>query len=137
MTTREPGASEVFTHGLGASPRSAAFFASSAAPIITSGLEVLVQEVIAAITTAPCSSSASCPPSSITRTGRRGLVAVPVAGDRDRVGGGKRLGTAFIQPDRRRPGCGVPAQHRAERLRRLRQRDAVLRALRAGDPDRK
>src|ERR1035441_10002465 len=80
MTTREPGASEVFTHGLGASPRSAAFFASSAAPIITSGLEVLVQEVIAAITTAPCSSSASCPPSSITRTGRRGRAGRPVAG---------------------------------------------------------
>ena len=43
----------VFTHGLRVSPRSTAFLATSAAPIITLGLEVLVQEVMAAITTAP------------------------------------------------------------------------------------
>jgi hypothetical protein len=79
MTTREPGASEVFTHGFGASPRSAAFLASSAAPIITSGLEVLVQEVIAAITTAPWSSSASCPSSSFTRTRWCGRARKPVS----------------------------------------------------------
>ena len=60
MTTLEPGASVVFTHGLRLSPRSTAFLASSAAPIITCGLDVLVQEVIAAITTAPWSSSYSC-----------------------------------------------------------------------------
>ena len=51
MTTLDPGASVVFTHGLLVSPRSTAFLASSAAPIITCGFEVLVQEVIAAITT--------------------------------------------------------------------------------------
>ena len=39
---------------------------------MTSGLEVLVQEVIAAITTAPWSSSASWPESSVRRTGLRG-----------------------------------------------------------------
>src|SRR5215211_5582792 len=55
MTTLDPGASVVFTHGLLVSPRSTAFFASSAAPIMTCGFEVLVQEVIAAITTWPWS----------------------------------------------------------------------------------
>ena len=65
---------------MGASPRSAAFFASSAAPIITSGLEVLVQEVIAAITTAPWSSSASRPSSSVIRIGWRGRPERPPAG---------------------------------------------------------
>ena len=43
----------VFTHGLRVRPFSTAFFASSAAPIITDGLEVLVHDVIAAIATAP------------------------------------------------------------------------------------
>ena len=53
MTTREPGPSEVLTQGLRSSPRAAALRASRPAPTITAGLEVLVQEVIAAITTAP------------------------------------------------------------------------------------
>ena len=66
MTTVEPGASEVFTHGWRSSPASTAFFASRPAPIITLGLEVLVQEVIAAITTRPWSSSTSVPSSSVT-----------------------------------------------------------------------
>src|SRR5690349_3576238 len=80
MTTREPGASEVFTHGFGARPRCAAFFASRAAAIITSGLEVLVQEVIAAITTAPWPSSTLWPPEGVAVTGwcgRRGGPAAP------------------------------------------------------------
>jgi hypothetical protein len=80
VTTRAPGASEVFTHGRGASPRCSAFFASSAAPIMTSGLEVLVQEVMAAITTAPRSSSTAWPPSSVTRTGLRGRGGTSAAG---------------------------------------------------------
>src|SRR5215203_7381566 len=67
MTTLEPGASVVFTHGRRCSPRSTAFLASSAAPIITEGLEVLVHEVIAAITTAPWSTSVSVPSSIVTR----------------------------------------------------------------------
>jgi hypothetical protein len=44
----------VLTHGFTASPRSTAFRASRPAPTITDGFEVLVHEVIAAITTAPC-----------------------------------------------------------------------------------
>ena len=57
LTTREPGASEVFTHGLTLSPRSTAFFASRPAASITVGFEVLVHDVMAAITTSPCASS--------------------------------------------------------------------------------
>src|SRR6201981_3582445 len=52
-TTWLPGASEVLTQGFAARPRAAALRASSPAPISTLGLEVLVQEVIAAITTSP------------------------------------------------------------------------------------
>src|SRR4051794_41905579 len=69
MTTFDPGASVVFTHGLAVSPRSTAFLASSAAPIITCGLDVLVQEVIAAITTWPWSTNVSVPSSMTTRVG--------------------------------------------------------------------
>ena len=65
MTTVEPGASEVFTHGLRARPRSTALRASRPAAIITLGFEVLVQLVIAAITTRPWSSS-KLSPSSVT-----------------------------------------------------------------------
>jgi hypothetical protein len=49
----EPGASEVFTHGFDRSPFSAAFLATSPAASITEGLEVLVQLVMAAMTTDP------------------------------------------------------------------------------------
>ena len=59
----------VLTHGLRVRPFSTAFFASSAAPIITDGFEVLVHEVIAAIVTAPWSISNSVP-SSMTHAGR-------------------------------------------------------------------
>src|ERR1041385_6295363 len=53
VTTFEPGARLLFTHGLRVSPFSTAFFASRPAPIITLGFDVLVQLVIAAMTTAP------------------------------------------------------------------------------------
>src|SRR3954451_17507616 len=53
VTTIEPGASLVFAHGLLLSPRLTAFCARSPAPIMTLGLEVFVQLVIAAMTTAP------------------------------------------------------------------------------------
>src|SRR6201995_6206317 len=52
-TTWLPGASDVFTHGLAFNPFAAALRAKSPAAIRTLGLEVLVQEVIAAITTSP------------------------------------------------------------------------------------
>src|SRR5918997_2453116 len=64
MTTFEPGASEVFTHGLLRSPRSTAFLASSPAPIITDGFDVFVQDVIAAMTTDPSETLARIPPKS-------------------------------------------------------------------------
>ena len=57
MTTFEPGARLVLTHGGVDSPRSTARFATSPAPIMTVGLDVFVQEVMAAITTEPCRSS--------------------------------------------------------------------------------
>src|SRR6185369_15838413 len=56
VTTFEPGARLVLTHGRTVKPRSTAFRASSPAAIITLGFEVFVQLVIAAITTDPCSS---------------------------------------------------------------------------------
>src|SRR6202008_2610297 len=56
-TTWMPAATEVFTHGFSFNPLAAALRASRPAPIRTLGLEVLVQEVIAAITTSPCPSS--------------------------------------------------------------------------------
>ena len=52
-TTWLPGASDVFTHGFCLSPSRLALRASSPAPISTLGFEVLVQEVMAAMTTSP------------------------------------------------------------------------------------
>src|SRR5215468_11181102 len=52
-TTWEPGASDVLTHGLTARPLASALRASKPAPTITVGFEVLVHDVIAAITTSP------------------------------------------------------------------------------------
>ena len=101
----------VLTHGLRWRPFSTAFLASSAAPIITDGLEVLVQDVIAAITTAPWSSSNSVP-SMVTVAGfdgrpgavapaaqvvgrRRGAVAVTRG---RRVGGREGLRDGLVVP---------------------------------------
>src|SRR5580700_3715681 len=64
-TTFEPGARLVLTHGLLVSPRSTAFLARRPAPIITDGFEVLVQLVMAAITTAPLPNSTGCPSISV------------------------------------------------------------------------
>ena len=68
MTTLEPGASDVLTHGLDCSPRSTALRASRPAPIITDGFDVFVHDVIAAITTWPWSSSVSVPSASVSGT---------------------------------------------------------------------
>lgn len=57
LTTREPGASEVLTQGSTLSPRATAFFASKPAASMTAGLEVLVHEVMAAMTTPPLDTS--------------------------------------------------------------------------------
>src|SRR3954454_7594516 len=72
MTTFDPGASDVFTHGCTVRPRSTARFASSPAAIITDGFDVLVQLVMAAITTCPWSRSKRVPSESVTGTERWG-----------------------------------------------------------------
>ena len=76
MTTREPGARLVLTHGFVRRPRLMAFRASRPAATITEGFEVLVHEVIAAITTEP-----SCSIASWFAVERRGHADVPVAED--------------------------------------------------------
>jgi hypothetical protein len=68
VTTFDPGASDVLTHGLVSSPASTAFLASRPAPSITDGFEVFVQLVIAAITTWPWSSVVSVPSASFSGT---------------------------------------------------------------------
>ena len=121
MTTFEPGARVVFTQGLRLRPFSTAFFASSAAPIITYGLEVFVQEVIAAMTTWPWSMVVSVPSSRVTLT----WWVARVSSLLDRVGGRERA----VQ----RAAAGVGGQRVAERGLGVGQLDPVLRALRAGD----
>src|SRR5262245_37142521 len=53
VTAFDPGASEVLTVGGTRRPRATAFRARSPAPTITVGLEVFVQDVMAAIATDP------------------------------------------------------------------------------------
>src|SRR5262249_27933538 len=79
MTTLEPGASVVFTHGLRVRPASTALRASNAAPTMTNGLDVFVHEVIAAITTEPWSTDVSVPSSSVTSAGDDGRPSDPPA----------------------------------------------------------
>src|ERR1051325_5872899 len=69
MTTLEPGASEVFTHGLRLRPRSTALRATRPAASMTDGFDVFVQEVMAAIVTEPWSSVTSSPDARWTGVG--------------------------------------------------------------------
>ncbi len=62
------GARGVFTHGLVCRPTSTAFLASRPAATITEGFDVLVHDVIAAITTWPWSIVNVAPSSSDTAT---------------------------------------------------------------------
>src|SRR5439155_13358649 len=78
VTTLDPGARLVLTHGRRWSPACTAFFASSPAPSMTEGFDVFVQLVMAAITTAPWSSPS-----------RAALAIAPLA-RRARVGLGER-----------------------------------------------
>src|SRR6478735_4036103 len=71
----------VFTHGLTARPLLTALRASRAAPIMTVGLDVFVHEVIAAMTTAPWSSSNVPYSADSTRVGLDGRPLAPVAAD--------------------------------------------------------
>src|SRR5690242_8705193 len=79
MTTLEPGASVVLTHGLRFRPASTALRASSAAPTMTNGFDVLVHDVIAAITTEPWSTEVWVPSSRVTCAGEDGRSVVPPA----------------------------------------------------------
>src|SRR5215472_17957394 len=72
MTTLEPGARVVFTQGLRARPASTAFLASRAAATMTEGFEVLVHDVMAAMTTDPWSTDVRVPSSSVTGVGADG-----------------------------------------------------------------
>ena len=68
MTTREPGASEVLMWRWTVRPLAAAFFASSPAASSTPGFEVLVHEVMAAISTSPWPMSSGLGPMAVTRS---------------------------------------------------------------------
>jgi hypothetical protein len=102
VTTWLPGRSEVFTHGFTCRPFSTAFLATRPAAISTPGFEVLVQEVIAAITTSPL------PMSKFSPSTRKRLLSVP--------------GLANTSPS-------MAALNSAGRFG---QHDAVLRPLRPG-----
>ena len=80
MTTLDPGASVVFTHGLRFRPFSTALRASSAAPTMTEGLDVFVQEVMAAITTLPWSTLVVVPSSRVTWTGSDAQLQIKASG---------------------------------------------------------
>ena len=92
VTMREPGASEVLMCGLTLRPASTAFFASRPAASSTLGFEVLVQEVMAAISTSPLptvmspcagiAGSASC-----SAAARVGLLAAISSTERGAPGG--------------------------------------------------
>ena len=69
MTTFDPGASVVLTHGLDLRPLRLALRARMPAAIITLGFEVFVHDVIAATATAPWSSVYSVPSCSVTWVG--------------------------------------------------------------------
>src|ERR687895_141112 len=110
MTTLDPGASEVLTHGLEASPRSTALRASSPAASITDGLEVLVQLVMAAITTCPWSRSNRVPSASWTGTRLLGRPLAPVGSGGPEAAPGVGEGDPVLGP----AGAGQARHHRAQ-----------------------
>jgi hypothetical protein len=117
VTTCEPGASEVLTHGLTLRPFSTAFLATRPAPTSTDGFEVLVHEVIA-----------RSPPSRRHRTSAavlRTSTACPSA--RFASGGGRRLRVASLRP----ASAQLLGSQAASRTTSP-SAHAVLRALRAG-----
>src|SRR6476469_4187163 len=87
VPTLDPGASDVFTHGWLISPRAAALRASSPAPSMTDGLEVLVHDVMAAMTTWPWS-TLNVSPSIVTSTAvsECSAITVPAATARAEAG---------------------------------------------------
>ena len=159
MTTREPGASEVLTELPTLRPRSTAFLASRPAASMTLGLEVLVQQVIAAMTTSPWRSSTRSGLGSVSGTrsgvGRLCIISISVSGlvlfgvvTRSTTSVDRRLRAAA--GDRADAGAGDDLQATpplalgtrvllgaVQQLRELGaealEGDAVLRALGAGD----
>ena len=136
----------VFTHGRLVSPRSTAFLASSPAPSITEGLDVLVHDVIAAMTTCPWSTFAVLPSSNVTGTGSVGQswaccadvgggrnVASDSRADRDRVAGRERPGRRLVESALHRRGLRLTREQAPEGVLGGGQRDPVLGALRPGD----
>ena len=105
MTAREPGRERGLDRRADRRPRATAFRASSPAPTMTVGLEVLVQDVIAAIATEPVADRRRSPPTDLDR----------------RHGRARR-------PRRRRPG-----RRRWKFAGRSGEQDPVLRPARAGD----
>ena len=127
MTTFDPGARLALTHGLVRSPRSTAFLASRPAATITDGFDVLVQLVIAAITTEPLVIGADA---------RRGLVRDLVVGPDRRTAA---LGSESLDDRQRgrrrflgRRGGDQLLEGRPERRFGVVQRNPILRAPRAG-----
>jgi hypothetical protein len=126
---------------------------------MTDGFDVFVHDVIAAITTWPWSSSVSVPSSSVTghadlgaigdlqaagaavvrlERPRRGLVVAVVVARGRRIGGRERVGARLVRVRLALLRVlGVIGQQvlerEPERRLGLRQRDTVLRALRAGE----
>src|SRR5882672_12668242 len=98
MTTFEPGARVVLTHGLRLSPRSTAFLASSAAATITDGLDVFVHDVIAAIATAPWSMTHGVPSVRVTGVGCEVRPFEPTAAE-GTVADSLKLGTSEAGKD--------------------------------------
>ena len=141
MTTREPGASEVFTHGLTVRPRSTAFLASRPAAIMTAGFDVFVQLVMAAITTWLWSTSQAVPSAEHDRgrigdewsqcRRRRWFGARPLdvrgrAAGGGRIAGRERLGRRRVEPavDQSTAATGRRAP------RRMRHRETAARCTR-------
>src|ERR1700733_8825121 len=134
MTTLEPGASVVFTHGLRSSPASTAFLATSAAPIMTDGLDVFVHDVIAAITTDPWSTDVVVASFSVTSTGAEARLLGPLSGYHavlfrgERVRRRERVGDLLIQAVQ----LDVRADSLPERVLGVGQRHPVLWSFGAG-----
>ena len=152
VTTLEPGASDVLTHGWLVSPRATALRASSPAPSMTEGLEVFVHDVMAAMTTCPWS-TLNVAPSIVTSAAvsECSAITVPAATARAEAGaaggswpgalsaGGSEAGKVSATASSWELATlllGVAAdevgQRRAEGVLRAVQRHAILRALGAG-----
>ena len=139
MTTFEPGASDVLTHGLLVSPRATALRASSPAASMTDGFEVFVQLVIAAITTWPLS-SARLDPVDDDRHAVVDVAGLARGGDRLGVVGvvacsGGRMPARSVTSAGRRPGTTARRTRSCRRARPRRRRRRMRREIPQRDPE--